>query len=147
MLDDIFRKYKKEGVTKGDVARLLVMDQGYLSKIIHGEKPLTEKNAELINEKYGHIAKVNATKALTISELNEKMNSMRREFDDFKIKVSEKIGISLDITHQYNQDEEGVRKTTDVPRQKAVFGGGKKVGAEKSARQDKLKGNDPEKSK
>jgi plasmid maintenance system antidote protein VapI len=53
-LDDLFRELKKDGVGKGDVAQKIGINATYLSKMLSGEKPVTDSFTSALHKYYGN---------------------------------------------------------------------------------------------
>lgn len=52
LLGDLFAELKKEGISKGDVATKIGITQSYLSKMLSGEKPITDSFKGGMNKYY-----------------------------------------------------------------------------------------------
>lgn len=93
-LEISLRKLKSKGITKGEVASELGITPGHLSKLISGDKNLTERFVAAYNKKYGHIASLgHADKVLhggIPNEITPEMaviKALLRDYAEFKSSV------------------------------------------------------------
>lgn len=93
-LEVSLRQLKSNGITKGVVASEMGITAGHLSKLISGEKNITERFIVAYNKKYGHIAPIgNLAKGLPgriPNEITPEMaviKALLRDYAEFKSSI------------------------------------------------------------
>jgi transcriptional regulator with XRE-family HTH domain len=102
-IDDLFRELKKRGVSKGEVAEKIGITQPYLSKVLSGEKPITDSFMAGLHKFYGATIKELGLK-FTKSEGDKPVKNIEQEED---IKKPDTLHIALrgnQVLYDANRD-------------------------------------------